>query len=100
MSYDLVSIKRATDGKHKYKATFKNKETGREKNTKFGAAGYKDQTLLPAKDREERKRLYRIRHAGDNLSDPTSSGALSWWVLWNKPSFTASVADYKKHFNL
>ena len=100
MSYELVSIKRAADGKHKYVATFKNKETDREKNTKFGAVGYADQTLLPAADREERKRLYRIRHAKDNLSNPTSAGALSWWVLWNKPSFKASVADYKKHFNL
>jgi len=98
--YNLISIKKANDGKHKYAAQFKNKETGRLKNTKFGAAGYQDYTLLPAAERDERKRLYRIRHAGDNLTDPTSAGALSWHVLWNKPSFTASVADYKKHFGL
>jgi hypothetical protein len=32
---DLVSIKKATDGKHKLQATFKNRETGRTKTTKF-----------------------------------------------------------------
>ena len=96
--YNLISIKKASDGKHKYVATFKNKTTGREKNTKFGATGYQDQTSIPAAEREQRKKNYRTRHAGDNLTDPTSAGALSWWVLWNKPSFTASVADYKKHF--
>ena len=65
MSYDFISIKKANDSKHKYVATFKNKTTGREKNTKFGAAGMQDFTTHDPKERDERKRLYRIRHAGD-----------------------------------
>ena len=100
MSYDFISIKKANDSKHKYVATFINKTTGREKNTKFGAAGMQDFTTHDPKERDERKRLYRIRHAGDNLNDPTSAGALSWHVLWSKPTIKEGIAQYKKHFNL
>ena len=42
-----------------------------------------------------------MRHKkNENWKDPTTAGALSRWVLWNKPSFRASVSDYKKRFNL
>ena len=44
MSYDLVSVKPANDGKKKYVATIKNKTTGREKNVKFGQAGAPDKS--------------------------------------------------------
>jgi hypothetical protein len=95
---DLLSIKRDTDGKHKLVATFKNKETGRTKSTHFGAAGYTDFTK--SKD-EEKKKLYLNRHKkNENWSDPTSAGALSRYILWNKPTIKASIADYKKHFKL
>ena len=95
---DLVSIKKATDGKHKLAATFKNKETGRTKTTKFGAVGYTD--YIKSGD-EEKKKLYLTRHkARENWSDPTSAGALSKFILWNKPTLKASIDDYKKHFKL
>jgi len=29
-----------------------------------------------------------------------SAGALSRWILWNKPTIEASKADFKKRFNL
>jgi hypothetical protein len=37
---------------------------------------------------------------GEHWNKPTTPGALSRWVLWNKPSFKESVKDYKKKFNL
>jgi len=37
---------------------------------------------------------------GENWNDPTSAGALSRWILWNKPSFKGSVADFKKRFGV
>lgn len=95
---DLVSIKKDTDGKHKMIATFKNKQTGRTKSTHFGAAGYTDYTK--SKD-EEKKKLYLNRHRkNENWNNPTSAGALSKFILWNKPTIKASIADYKKHFKL
>ena len=45
----LVSLVKATDGVHKYVATFK-KESGREKKTAFGAAGMDDYTLKRDKE--------------------------------------------------
>jgi hypothetical protein len=48
-----------------------------------------------------RKARYLARHsANENWNDPTSAGALSRWVLWNKTSLEASKADYKRRFGL
>lgn len=63
----------------------------------FGAAGYEDYTTH--KDRERMMR-YKNRHRNDNINVFDTPGALSWWILWNKPSLRESIADYKRHFNL
>jgi len=97
---ELVSIVKATDGKHKYQATFKNTKTGRTKTTKFGAVGYDDYTTLPKDTRDENQKNYRARHKGDNLTDPTSAGALSMYVLWSSPTIKGGIANYKKQFKL
>lgn len=74
---------------------------GRERTTHFGQAGARDFTSHPAAVREARKRAYDSRHRPtENWSDPTSAGALSKYILWNKPSVSASLADYKRRFNL
>ena len=92
----LVSIKPATDGKHKLTAVFDN--DGRTKTVHFGAKGYDDFTITH--DTEQRDR-YRKRHEKDlKTNDPTKAGYLSYYTLWNKPTLAASIADYKKRFNL
>jgi hypothetical protein len=64
----------------------------------FGAKGYSDFTTT--KD-EDKKKAYLARHkANEDWNDPYSAGALSRWILWNKPTLQASIADYKKRFNL
>ena len=99
----------ATD-KKKYKATFK-KDNGREKSTSFGSNGMRDFTLISnpkskfyIKDKEGREKVkqsYLSRHrARENWNNPVSAGALSRWILWNKTSVRASIADFKKRFNL
>jgi len=66
--------------------------------THFGAAGMSDYTKHK---NPERMRRYRARHkARENWSDPRTAGALALYVLWNKPSLKASIADYKRRFNL
>lgn len=68
------------------------------KTTHFGAAGYQDFTVHKDKDR---KRRYLARHcARENFDDFTTAGSLSRWILWNKPSLRASVADYRKRFGV
>ena len=36
----------------------------------------------------------------EDWKDPTTAGALSRWILWNKPSLSASFSDYKSRFGL
>ena len=66
--------------------------------THFGAAGFEDFTTHGD---EERKKRYLDRHrANENWNDPKSAGALARWILWNKPTLTASIQDYKSRFRL
>ena len=87
----IVSITPAKDGKKKYIATFSDGTS-----TKFGAFGSNDFTITGD---EERKRLYRLRHAKDlDTKDPKRAGFLSYYLLWNKPTLSASLKDYNKIF--
>ena len=72
---------------------------GREKIVSFGAAGMSNYTKHKNATRKQR---YIRRHSGmgENWAQPDTPGALSRWILWNKPSFRDSVADYKRRFNL
>ena len=90
----LVSIQRSPRVGKKYRATF-NDGT----HTDFGAEGYEH--YGSGHRDEERKRRYLQRHrARENWNNPKSPGALSRYVLWNKKSLSASIADYKRRFNL
>lgn len=66
--------------------------------TDFGASGYQDFT----KHRQpERKSRYIKRHRkAENWKSPKSAGALSRWILWNKPSLRASISDYRRRFKM
>lgn len=98
MPYKLISITKSNKAGKKMMAKFKNKETGRESTTHFGASGYDDYTIK--KDKEQRAR-YRQRHKGDNLSNPRSPGALSYYILWgDSTSKRQNIASYKRRFNL
>lgn len=73
---------------------------GRERVTHFGQRGAKDYTSHPAAIRDLRKKAYDSRHrVTEDWSNPLSAGALSKFVLWNKPSLSASIEDYKRRFN-
>jgi hypothetical protein len=94
--YYFVSLKKDTDGKHKWVATIRNKKTNREKNVRFGAIGYEDMTQHGD---ETRKHSYLKRHAkNEHWNDISTSGAWSRWLLWNKKSISASLVDLKRRF--
>jgi hypothetical protein len=92
-----VVIKKSTQPKKKYMAVFT--ENGKKvKTTHFGSAGMSDFTKH--KD-EERKKRYLDRHRkNENWNDYKSAGSLSRYILWNKPTLRASIADYKRRFKL
>lgn len=93
-----VEIKPSTNNNKKYMAIFFDDNNKRIKTTHFGARGMSDFTIHKDK---ERKELYLKRHQKrENWNDKFSAGALSRWILWNKPTLKGSIRDYKKRFNL
>lgn len=94
---ELLSITKSDKPGKKMVATFRNGNLL--KHTHFGAAGMDDYTK---KHDEAQKSRYLARHGrgGENWSDPKSAGALSRYILWNKPTVSASIADYKRRFHL
>lgn len=93
MSLKLIGIYKSDKSTKKYKAVFNDGTV-----THFGASGYEDYTIHKDNDRKNR---YIIRHKrNENWNKPKTAGALSRWILWNKPTLSGSINDYKKRFNL
>jgi hypothetical protein len=96
-----VQIKKSTNPKKKLMAVFFDDNGKKIKTTHFGAAGAKDFTTHSPSERDARKKAYLVRHEKrENWSDYKSSGALSRWILWDKPTRSASIAAYKRRFGL
>jgi guanylate kinase len=92
-----VVISRSTKKDKKLMAVF-NFPDGRKKTTHFGGKGYSDYTIHNDKDRKKR---YDTRHSSrEDWDDFTTAGALSKWILWNKPSLIDSFNHYKAMFSL
>lgn len=89
----LVSIKPSTRVDKKLMAEFDDGTI-----THFGQRGAGDFTQTGD---ESKKEAYLKRHrVNENWNDPKSAGALSRWILWNKPTISASIKDYKARFGL
>ena len=89
----LVSITKSDRKDKKFVALFSD---GRR--VYFGAAGYEDYTIH--RDNQRKERYIKRHQKNEDWNNPTTPGALSRWILWNKPSLHESIADYKKRFNL
>ena len=85
----LVKLVKSPNKEKKYRAIFNDGS-----HTDFGAKGYSDYTIH--KDYNRMKR-YDSRHKRrEDWNNMKSRGALSKWILWNKPSLKGSIADYRK----
>lgn len=92
----VKSFKKLKGNSKKYEITFE--KNGKMYVRKFGAAGMSDYTIHKDKERRER---YISRHKKDlRTNDPMKPGYLSMYILWNKPSINASLADYKRRLNI
>jgi len=85
----------------KFKAVFYDEKGKKVKTSHFGAKGMSDFTKH---GNVKRKNAYLARHS-PNVTDERwdlyyTPAALSRWILWNKRTFAASLADYKKRFGL
>ena len=95
----LLSVKPANDNIHKFVATIETDE-GKQRIVRYGASGMSDFT----KNKDpERKARYLARH--EAREDWTKSGILtpgfySRWILWNLPTFQASLQDVRQRFHI
>ena len=88
-----ITIQRSSRAGKKWMAKVNNKTVH------FGATGYEDFTT--SKD-EKRKASYLARHKTSEdwtLSGIDSAGFWARWLLWNKPSITASIRDINQRFS-
>ena len=100
----LLSIKPSDRKEKRYVAEFcecsgeSKCKSEKRKRTHFGFKG--GSTYIDHKD-DKKKDAYIARHkVNENWNDPTTAGALARYILWNKPTLTESIKDYKKRFNL
>jgi hypothetical protein len=96
---ELLRVVPSTTAGKKWTAVFRNKETGREKRTSFGARGMDDYTITHDKVRRD---LYRQRHSKDLATkDVTRAGYLSYYILWGpSTSLQENIRYYKNKFHL
>ena len=93
----LIDVRDSTRKGKKLLARFQKKD-GSVVSVHFGQAG---STTFSSGATEDKKNAYLKRHAPrENWNNPVTAGALSRWILWNKRSLKASIADFKKRFNL
>jgi hypothetical protein len=93
-----VSFGKSTRAGKKMMATFYDHFKKKIKTTHFGASGYES---YPDHQDLQRKMNYISRHKDkENWEDYMSSGALSRFILWNKPTIKASIEDYMNRFGL
>ena len=93
-----VKIIDSTAKNKRLTAIFTDDKGKKVKTTNFGFKG--GSTFIDHKD-ENKKKNYLARHrARENWNDYMSAGSLARFILWNKPTLTESIKDYKKRFNL
>ena len=100
----LMGIKKSDKPEKKMIATFckcEKKDECKGKNMKTVHFGSKDsETFLNHKD-ETKKKNYLARHkVNEDWNKPTTAGALSRWILWNKKTLEESIKDFKQRFKL
>ena len=93
----LIDIIPSKNKNKKYTAIFEI-DDDKIKKISFGASGYQDYTLTKNKDK---RRLYRARHKHDNINNPLTPGALSFYILWgDSTNINKNIQNYKKKFDL
>ena len=86
-----VTLKRATNGIHKFMAIFPDGEVVR-----FGRKGYSDYTKHHDKERMERYLTRHRRRENWTRSGAKTAGFWSRWFLWSSPSLAGAKRRTEK----
>jgi 2,3-bisphosphoglycerate-independent phosphoglycerate mutase len=93
----LIKIVKSKKAAKKYDAHFK-LDNGKEKVVSFGQSGASDFTIHG--DPERKERYLRRHRSRENWNNFLTAGSLSRFLLWNRKTLKASIADYKRRFKL
>lgn len=97
MSVKFVQLLKGTGGK-KYKAVFYDFMRKKLKSVSFGDINYQDYTQHQDMVRQQ---SYISRHkSNEDWNNYMSAGALSYHLLWSKPTLSSAYKAYQKRFNL
>ena len=95
-----VEISKSNRNDKRFVAVFRSDDGKKIKTTHFGLKNPKRGTFIDHQN-DKLKENYLKRHKeNENWKDPMSAGALSRWILWNKPSLKSAIDDFKKKFKL
>lgn len=90
-----TQLLKGTNGK-KFKMVFYDTARKKLKTIQFGAVGYEDFTTHGD---IQRKMNYIQRHqAREDFNNPMSAAACSRWILWHKPTLSASYKAFRQRF--
>ncbi len=106
----LIKIVKSKKALKKYDAHFK-LDNGKEKIVSFGSRNMRDFTLINDKnnefylpnllDRNVVKNSYIRRHRSrEDWDNFLTAGSLSRYILWNRKTLKASIADFKRRFKI
>lgn len=93
-----VNIKPSTSQGKKMMAIFYDEAKKKIKTTHFGQASASD--YIHHNDLSRKMNYIKRHQTREDWNDYMSAGALSRWILWNKPSLTESIKDYMNRFKL
>ena len=97
MPAKFVQLLKGTGGK-KFKAVFYDSMRKKISSTSFGAVGYNDFTIT---NDIQAKINYISRHQSrEDFNKFMSAGALSRWILWEKPTLSGAYKAYRQRFGL
>ena len=93
-------LRRSTRAGKKFQVVVHDPSSGRTRTVHFGAEGYSDYPTH--KDAARLTRYLERHHARENWSRQGiySPGFWARWILWNRPSLSASIRDTARRFQL
>lgn len=96
--YNVIITKSHRKNK-KLVALIHDKKTNKLRMIHFGAEGYSDYTIHKDNDRKQRYLDRHFKKEDWNISGIYTAGFWSRWILWNKPTLTASKRSIMKKFS-
>ena len=89
----IIKLRKSSRASKKYMVVF---EDG--KKIHFGSKGYGD---YPTHKNEKRKESYVARHRkNEDWNNMKTAGFWAKNLLWNKPSFSASIKDVEERYDI